>query len=170
MGRGASDCEALEMTKWFNTNYHYFVPELDSNTRFHLNSQKIISEFREASALGITPKINIIGPLTFLSLAKTQDGSDPFQFLPLILTLYCQLMVELGSLAKNIVIQIDEPILVCDLPEERLSLLSEIYNELVNVCPENRLLVMTYFDQASEAVRELVGSSIWGIGRKYWIL
>jgi 5-methyltetrahydropteroyltriglutamate--homocysteine methyltransferase len=85
MARGNESSTAMEMTKWLNTNYHYIVPELSAETVFRLNPQKIISEYTEAKSAGIKTKINIIGPLSFLGLAKTTDGSDNFKLLEKII-------------------------------------------------------------------------------------
>ena len=71
MARGNKDAVAMEMTKWFNTNYHYIVPELSKEDSFSLNSTKVINEYKEAKAQGITTKINLIGPITFLGLSKS---------------------------------------------------------------------------------------------------
>jgi 5-methyltetrahydropteroyltriglutamate--homocysteine methyltransferase len=71
MARGNNKAVAMEMTKWFNTNYHYIVPELSKEDSFSLNSTKVINEYKEAKAQGITTKINLIGPITFLGLSKS---------------------------------------------------------------------------------------------------
>ena len=68
---GSADAPALEMTKWFNTNYHYLVPELEKNLEFSLDSTKILEEYKEARILGIKPIINILGPVTFLSVIQS---------------------------------------------------------------------------------------------------
>jgi 5-methyltetrahydropteroyltriglutamate--homocysteine methyltransferase len=76
MARG-NGTAAMEMTKWFNTNYHFIVPELSDDLVFQLDPEKILSEYQEAKDMGVTTKINIIGPLTFLALSKTKDGAIP---------------------------------------------------------------------------------------------
>ena len=78
MARGNDTCVAMEMTKWFNTNYHYIVPEISKETTFKLNSKKIIEEYEEAKELGIKTKINLLGPITYLGLSKSIDNSDVF--------------------------------------------------------------------------------------------
>jgi 5-methyltetrahydropteroyltriglutamate--homocysteine methyltransferase len=80
MARGSDLAVAMEMTKWFNTNYHYIVPELSESIQFNLDSSKIISEYNEAKTIGIDPKINIIGPLTFLELSKDVHGKDCYSY------------------------------------------------------------------------------------------
>ena len=79
MARGTNECVAMEMTKWFNTNYHYIVPELSTEDEYRLNSSKIINEYKEAKAQGIKTKINLIGPITFLGLSKRVDRGDTYE-------------------------------------------------------------------------------------------
>jgi len=95
MARGNKSSVAMEMTKWFNTNYHYIVPELSSEDSYKLNSSKIINEFNEAKRLGIKTKINLIGPLTFLGLSKTIDNSNSYDLLDKILPIYEELLTDL---------------------------------------------------------------------------
>ncbi len=92
MARGNKDSLAMEMTKWFNTNYHYIVPELSLDDEYKLNASKIINEYKEAKAQGIKAKINLIGPLTFLGLSKRVDNKDCFELLHKILPIYEQLI------------------------------------------------------------------------------
>src|SRR5690606_8396252 len=88
MARGRQDAPAMEMTKWFDTNYHYIVPELTADMPFALSSTKPVDEFQEAKFLGITTRPVLIGPVTFLTLAKIGDGSDRWALLPKILPIY----------------------------------------------------------------------------------
>jgi 5-methyltetrahydropteroyltriglutamate--homocysteine methyltransferase len=80
MARGNKDAVAMEMTKWFNTNYHYIVPELSLEDDYSLNASKIINEYKEAKEIGIKTKINLIGPITYLGLSKRSDGGDSYEF------------------------------------------------------------------------------------------
>ncbi len=112
MARGNKTSVAMEMTKWFNTNYHYIVPELSKETKFSLNPTKILNEYKEAKAQGITPKINLIGPITFLALSKTTDGSCALCHLDALVEQYAKLLVEISKLDNEVVVQIDEPIFV----------------------------------------------------------
>ena len=82
----------MEMTKWFDTNYHYIVPELTADTAFALSTTKAVDEFKEAKFLGITTRPVLIGPVTFLKLAKMRDGSDRWALLPKILPIYRQVL------------------------------------------------------------------------------
>src|SRR5271157_5990307 len=121
MARGSQaagrDLPALEMTKWFDTNYHYIVPEVDARQRFHLSFTKAIDQFEEARALGVKTRPVLLGPVTFLSLAKPSDGkSDPLSLLDGVLPVYEQVMSRLAEMGADWV-QVDEPILVTDLEE-----------------------------------------------------
>src|SRR5580692_3597987 len=111
MARGTADAPAMEMTKWFDTNYHYIVPELTADTSFALSTTKAVDEFKEAKFLGITTRPVLIGPVTFLKLAKMRDGSDRWALLPKILSVYRQVLTALATAGAEWV-QIDEPILV----------------------------------------------------------
>ena len=164
MARGDQKRVAMEMTKWFNTNYHYIVPELSAQTRFKLNATKVLSELEEARAFGITPKVNLIGPLTFLSLAKATDNSDVFAHLDRVVELYEQLLVQLAQHASNLYVQFDEPILSLGSDPLTQARLSTVYKTLSCASPILKLIVTTYFDHAKESVSTLSKSGVWGIG------
>ena len=115
LARGTKEAQACEMTKWFNTNYHYIVPELSKDTNFKLNSKKVVDEFKEAKALGIKTKINLTGIITYLGLSKSVDNEDVYLNVNKVLDLYVELLKELDTLDDNIVIQFDEPLFVKDL-------------------------------------------------------
>ncbi len=164
MARGNALSAAMEMTKWFNTNYHYIVPELSKDINFKLNTDKIIAEYQEAKELGISPKINIIGPISFLGLSKTVDDSDPYFYLNRVLSVYKDLLSSLAKLDNTVVVQIDEPIFVKDLSEAQKGLIFKTYNELSCVNKALKIIVTTYFEHATEALKELQKTKIWGIG------
>ncbi|MEG6520658.1 5-methyltetrahydropteroyltriglutamate--homocysteine S-methyltransferase [Desulfotomaculum sp. 1211_IL3151] len=165
MARGTSNAVALEMTKWFNTNYHYIVPELSDTMDFSLNADKIINEYLEAKEYGIRTKINLIGPITFLSLSKRVDRNpDTLELLQRILPCYVSLLKKMAFLDDEVYIQFDEPIVVKDLDKRTLELFYLSYKELANVDSRLRLIVMTYFDHAVEAVKTLFDIPIYGIG------
>lgn len=164
MARGEQNTLAMEMTKWFNTNYHYIVPELCASESYSLNATKIIEEYKEAKAVGITPKINLIGPLTFLSLAKRSDGGEPLDLHAKILPLYEALLSELSTLDSEIVIQIEEPIFVKECDSKLLSLIKPTYTTLANSAKNIKLIVTSYFEHANEATKILLHTPIWGIG------
>ncbi len=136
MARGKAptgdEAHACEMTKWFDTNYHYIVPELVSNTDFKLNNPSIINDTNKAIKAGFEPKPTIVGPLTFLYLSKTKDNSDKLEFLDKLLPLYIEL-IKLIKQAGAKLIQIDEPILGLDLDDKWLNKMLPVYKELNNV-------------------------------------
>ena len=164
MARGNQDCVAMEMTKWFNTNYHYIVPEISKDTTFKLNSKKVIKEYKEAQELGINTKINLIGAITYLGLSRSIDNSDVFVHISSVVKVYKELLEEISKLNENIVVQFDEPLFVKDLEPKVLSLLKSVYDELSNVSPNIRIVVTTYFEHSNEATKILVNTPIWAVG------
>ena len=121
---------ASEMTKWFDTNYHYIVPEFDSNTTFQLSTNKLFDEYSEAKQLGIETRPVLVGPVTYLKLGKVTSGElNKFDLLGPLLTVYEEILrkcYELG--VKDI--QIDEPIAALDLSTEEKELLKTAYDRL----------------------------------------
>ncbi|KRG49272.1 5-methyltetrahydropteroyltriglutamate--homocysteine methyltransferase [Stenotrophomonas panacihumi] len=140
---GGIDVHALEMTKWFDTNYHYLVPELAAGQSFQLRSRKAVEEFREAQALGIQTRPVLLGPVTFLQLSKTVDGSDRWALLDALLPVYAQLLGELRAAGAEWV-QLDEPALVLDLDEAAREAYTRAYAYLADV-PRPNVLLATYF-------------------------
>jgi len=164
MARGNANATAMEMTKWFNTNYHYIVPELSVEDKYKLNADKIIEEYKEAKEQGITPKINLIGPLTYLGLSKRGDGGDTYELSNKIITIYEELLVKISELDTHITLQIDEPIFVKDIDTKLLSLIKPTYDRLSNVAANIEIIVSTYFEHTSEALKVLVHTPIKAIG------
>ena len=164
MARGNQDCVAMEMTKWFNTNYHYIVPEISKDTTFSLNSKKVIEEYKEALELGINTKINLIGAITYLGLSKSVDNSDLFAHISSVVKVYKELLEEISKLNSEIVVQFDEPLFVKDLEPKVLSLLKPVYDELSNVSKNIKIVVTTYFEHSNEATKILVNTPIWALG------
>lgn len=164
MARGNKTTVAMEMTKWFNTNYHYIVPELSNEDVYTLNASKILNEYKEAKALGIKTKINLIGPITFLGLSKKIDGGDTYLLHNKILPVYVALLKEIASLDEHITVQIDEPIFVKDNEPKVLSLIKQTYDTLAKVSENIDIIVTTYFEHSCEATKVLVHTPIWGIG------
>lgn len=164
MARGDNSNVAMEMTKWFNTNYHYIVPELSIEDQYKLNSKKIIEEYKEAKNQGIKTKINIIGPITFLALSKRIDRGDTFELLNKVLPIYEELLQEISQLDENITVQIDEPIFVKDNEPKILSLIKLTYDRLASRSQNIKIIVTTYFEHSTEATKVLVNTPIWGIG------
>ncbi|MDR0636780.1 MAG: 5-methyltetrahydropteroyltriglutamate--homocysteine S-methyltransferase [Treponema sp.] len=164
MARGNGKAAAMEMTKWFNTNYHFIVPELSDDLVFHLDPGKILSEYREAKDMGIMTKINIIGPLTFLALSKTNTRDDPFKYLHKLMPVYKQLLEEIARLDESVYVQFDEPAFVKNPSDKLLSLIQETYGELAAVSGKIKIVVTSYFEHAAEALKLLGKTPVWGIG------
>ncbi|WP_269792435.1 5-methyltetrahydropteroyltriglutamate--homocysteine S-methyltransferase [Stenotrophomonas sp. Iso1] len=137
------DLHALEMTKWFDTNYHYLVPELQRDQVFKLHGDKPQTEYREARALGIQTRPVLLGPVSFLLLSKTTDGSHPLDLLDNLLPAYVQLLGELKQLGASWV-QLDEPVLVQDLDETTRAAFVHAYAVLAEL-PRPDILLATYF-------------------------
>ena len=163
MARGNKDAVAMEMTKWFNTNYHYIVPELTPNDNYKLVATKIINEYKEAKELGIDAKINLIGPITFLALSKRVDRGDTFELLGKILPIYEALIAEIAKLDEKIIVQIDEPQFARDLEPKVLSLIKPTYDRLASVSDNVKIIVATYFEHSCEATKILVNTPILGL-------
>ena len=164
MARGNKDSVAMEMTKWFNTNYHYIVPELSSDDNYELDATKIIKEYNEAKSHGVKTKINLIGPITFVGLSKRVDGNDTFELYYKILPLYEELLKKISTLDKEVIVQIDEPFLVKDNDFKVLSLVKPTYDLLANVAENIKIAVTTYFEHSNEASNILINTPIWAIG------
>lgn len=134
---------ALEMTKWFDTNYHYLVPQLVAGQQFTLTSNRPLATFREALALFIRTRPVLLGPVSFLLLSKAADGSDPLDLLDRLLPLYGQILRELAEAGASWV-QMDEPVLALDLPEKARVALALTYSVLARG-PAPDILLATYF-------------------------
>ncbi len=165
MARGTGDAVAMEMTKWFNTNYHYIVPELSGNMDLELRPAKAFSEFNEAAEVGINTKINLIGPVTFLALSKRVDGNeDALDLMPAFLPLYVSLLRSISELGDEVFVQFEEPIVVRDPDNKILECLKTAYETLARAVPRVRLIVTTYFDHATEAVEALRDVHLFAMG------
>ena len=162
MARGSQtselDVPALEMTKWFDTNYHYLVPELSKNQEFKLSSNKPFAEYEEAKQAGFDTKPVILGPLTFLSLSKGIDGSNTIDLLGKIVPVYKEIIKKFSELGAQW-IQIDEPILVKDLDANTVSKIKATLNELKQAAGSSKILLTTYFEDLNEDVQKEVFDS-----------
>ncbi|MDT8760990.1 5-methyltetrahydropteroyltriglutamate--homocysteine S-methyltransferase [Sphingomonas psychrotolerans] len=138
---GHGSVTACEMTKWFDTNYHYLVPELAEGQKLALNRLKVVDEYREAKAQGYETRPVLLGPVTWLSLAKGR-GVDPFDMLDEVLGLYAAILGQLAHAGAEWV-QIDEPVLVLDLDEKQRRALTRAYARLSRSGP--KLMLTTYF-------------------------
>ncbi len=162
------DVTAMEMTKWFDTNYHYIVPELGPDTRFSLSSSKPFDEYVEAEdALGISTVPVLIGPVSFLLLSKPGDGVDEdfdrLSLLEPLLGVYGEVIERLAEHGAEWV-QLDEPCFVMSRDERELDALRLAYEELPKVHERTRLAVKTYFDHVGDAYAVLRETPIDGLG------
>ncbi len=145
MARGAKDTAALEMTKWFDTNYHYVVPEFEPEHLYSLRSTKVVDEYLEARALGIETRPVLLGPVSFVLLGKpTSPGVTRAQVLQQILPIYKQLLQRLAAAGADWV-QIDEPCLCLDLDAATESRYRDAYAELRATASLPKLLLASYF-------------------------
>jgi 5-methyltetrahydropteroyltriglutamate--homocysteine methyltransferase len=139
----ASGLPALEMTKWFDTNYHYLVPRLAAGQRFTLTSNRPLAQFREAAAFPLRTRPVLLGPVSFLLLSKTTDGSDALDLLDAALPIYVQVLRELAE-AGAAWVQMDEPVLALDLTDKARAAFGSAYATLAaNPTPE--ILLISYF-------------------------
>ncbi|MBC8718500.1 5-methyltetrahydropteroyltriglutamate--homocysteine S-methyltransferase [Ochrobactrum sp. Marseille-Q0166] len=153
---------ALEMTKWFDTNYHYMVPELTDDQSFALSSRKPVEHFLEAKALGIHTRPVILGPVTFLKLAKsTAAGFNPIALLPKLLPVYETLLEELAAAGADWV-QIDEPSLVLDLiPNERAAF--ELAYQRLSAASPVKILIASYFGELGNNLETALALPVAGL-------
>ena len=147
MARGTPQQPALAMKKWFDTNYHYLVPEVGADSRFKLNRDWLLPEIKEAQALGHAVKVVLPGPLTWLWLSAAEAGFDKLKLLGVLLNVYWVLLGELKALGVEWV-QIDEPILSLDLPVEWLSAYPGVFSELASAGP--KIMLATYFGDVGQ--------------------
>ncbi|NIF85693.1 5-methyltetrahydropteroyltriglutamate--homocysteine S-methyltransferase [Comamonas sp. Tr-654] len=138
---------AGEMTKWFDTNYHYIVPEFSSTTEFKLDASRLLEQLAEARAQGIQAKPVLIGPVTYLALSKAKDGTSKLELLQRLLPIYAQLLDVLATQGVEWV-QMDEPILVTELDADWQHAFHTAYHHLKSC--RIKLLLATYFGQLAE--------------------
>jgi len=164
MARGRESAPAMEMTKWFDTNYHYIVPELGPDTTFRLASDKPFEALAEAKDAGVASKVVLVGPITFLLLGKSQDESfDWLSLLDPLLDVYEEIVQRLNADGAEW-IQLDEPILVTDVEDSVLAALRTAYERLGAARGQTKIAVQTYFDQVGDAYEMLVNLPVDGIG------
>ncbi len=160
---GKGDVPAQEMTKWFDTNYHYLVPEVGLRQRFELTTTKPVDEFREAKALGIHTRPVIIGPVTWLLLAKpAQEGFEPLSLLGALLPVYVELLSRLRNAGADWV-QIDEPALVLDLDDAARAAFQTAYAEFAERVSGLKLMLTTYFGALGDNLDTAVGLPVAGL-------
>lgn len=149
LARGNKDQFAIEMTKWFDTNYHYLVPEFHADTEFKANAKHYVQQLKEAQALGLKAKPTVVGPLTFLWVGKEKGevAFDRLSLLPKLLPVYVEILTALVEAGAEW-IQIDEPALTVDLPKEWVEAYKDVYATLSKVSA--KILLGTYFGSVAE--------------------
>ncbi len=162
LARGNATQFAMEMTKWFDTNYHYIVPEWHGDTEFSAHSARLIAQIKEAKAQGHDIKPTLVGPLTLLWLGKKKEefGCRLKVLLPKLLPVYAQLLRELAAEGVDW-IQIDEPILAVDAGEAWTNAFPDVYKELANTGV--RIIIGTYFASVAEHVKLLSNLPVHGV-------
>ncbi|MEV0972696.1 5-methyltetrahydropteroyltriglutamate--homocysteine S-methyltransferase [Microtetraspora glauca] len=167
MARGADGLAPLRMTKWFDTNYHYIVPEIGIDTAFRLAGDKPLAEVREARALGVDTRPVLLGPVTFLLLSQPAPGGPsgfaPLDRLPDLLPAYERLLEALAAEGVGWV-QLDEPALVADRTEEELAAVRTAYRRLGALTSRPALLVASYFGDPGDALPALADTPVEAIG------
>src|SRR5690606_25493191 len=166
MARGADGVAPLELTKWFDTNYHYLVPEIAPDTAFSLADDTLLAEHREAAALGIDTRPVVLGPVTFLLLSKPAPSAPP-SFRPLdrlddVVAVYAELLARLADQGVAWV-QLDEPAFVADRSAAEIAALREAYERLGGLRRRPALLVASYFGDLGPAMPVLAAAPVEGL-------
>lgn len=159
----AGDTKALAMKKWFNTNYHYLVPELSDNTEIKLVGDKPFVEYEEAKAIGVLTKPVLIGGFTFLKLAKYKGSKTINDFADQVADAYIAILDRFNEQGVEWV-QFDEPSLVTDLTQEDVALFTALYEKVLAHKGNVKVLLQTYFGDIRDSYEEVVGLDFDGIG------
>ncbi len=163
MARGNDDAPAMEMTKWFDTNYHFMVPEMEDGTQPKLSSTKIFDEFEEAKALGITTRPVLIGPCTLPFLAKHKgENIDHMKLWNDIISVYEEILQKLEATGAEWV-QIDEPMLALDLGDMAREGFKQCYERLSKAAPGIKILLTTYFGDLRENMETVFSLPVAGV-------
>lgn len=157
------DVKALAMKKWFNTNYHYMVPEIDDDAKICLAGSKPFDEFLEAKNLGVATKPVVIGAFTFLKLARFTGKKSAQDFADSVARSYCELLAKFASLGADW-IQFDESALVRDLSGEDLALFVSLYKKILSEKKDLKILLQTYFGDIRDGYEKIVSLDFDGIG------
>lgn len=156
------DCKALTMKKWFNTNYHYMVPELYDDSKFNLEFDYVKEEIELYKSLGGKIRPVVIGPFTFLKLSKYKGSKTICDYVSDITNTYKNFLNEISKIHSGW-IQIDEPFLVKDLEEEDIKIFNTIYKELLK-SKNNKILLQTYFGDLRDCYTDAISLDFDGIG------
>lgn len=157
------DVKALAMKKWFNTNYHYIVPETEDDTKIKLSGDKLWNEYAEADELGIKTKPMLTGAYTMLKLCRYTGNKSEKDYVGDIIAAYKELLQTCGK--KQIAwVQFDEPALVLDMNDSDKALFHQIYDELLAVETDTKVLLQTYFGDIRDIYEEVIKMPFAGIG------
>ena len=156
------DIPAMEMTKWFNTNYHYIVPEIEKGMKISLSSLKPVEDYLEAKNLGIETRPVLLGPVTFLLLSKSFEGIEPLSMLDKILPVYAEVLQRLHKAGAEWV-QIDEPYLVMDLNEDVKQAFVKAYKTLSQTDKRSKMILTSYFGSVADQLKLLASLPVEGI-------
>lgn len=156
------ELKALEMTKWFDSNYHYIVPLLHKNQEFKLKRNFPLEAFNEALAAGFHTRPVLIGPFTFLKLSKTTDNSNPLALLDRLLPIYKTILQELSKAGAKWV-QIDEPSLVTDLTDAERLQFAHIYRKFAEAAPELKIMLSAYYGSYGDNLDMILSLPIAGL-------
>lgn len=157
------DIKAFAMKKWFNTNYHYMVPEIEDTTEIRLAGEKPFAEYAEAKALGVPAKLVLIGPFTFLKLARFTGEKTLSDFVEDTVKAYCDYLAKLNELGAAWA-ELDEPYLVKDLSAEDIALFTQIYKTVLAAKGNVKVLLQTYFGDVRDCYSEITALDFDGIG------
>ncbi|MDY3915968.1 MAG: 5-methyltetrahydropteroyltriglutamate--homocysteine S-methyltransferase [Selenomonadaceae bacterium] len=157
------DVKALPMKKWFNTNYHYIVPEIEDNAHFHLAGHKILTEFAEAQASGILTKPVICGPFTFLHLARYMGRKGVADYIEEAAQAYAELLQNFAKLGAEWV-QFDEPFLVHDLSAADIACFTALYEKILAAKGSVKILLQTYFGDIRDIYPTIMAMPFDGVG------
>ena len=157
------DVKALAMKKWFNTNYHYMVPEIEDDTQVKLVGNKLFEEYQEAKAEGVETKPVVTGAFTLLKLLRYTGEKTEQDFVNVIISVYCELLRKCNSLGVKW-LQFDEPYLVHDLTEEDLQLFEKLYSSILVSKGNSKILLQTYFGDIRDGYERIGKLSFDGIG------
>ncbi|MGG7178625.1 5-methyltetrahydropteroyltriglutamate--homocysteine S-methyltransferase [Clostridium paraputrificum] len=156
------DVKALPMKKWFNTNYHYIVPELEEDAELKINDDKPFELFKEANKLGIKSKPTIIGPFTFIKLVNIKGDKNISDWKEKLVEVYKNILFKFNEIGLEY-LQIDEPILVTDLTEDDIKLFNDIYTNLLEKERNYKLILQTYFGDVRDIYTDLLNHKFDGI-------
>ncbi|RYG16378.1 MAG: 5-methyltetrahydropteroyltriglutamate--homocysteine S-methyltransferase, partial [Caulobacteraceae bacterium] len=160
---GGEGVPAMEMTKWFDTNYHYLAPEFTADQVFRLGSTKALDEYLEARAQGIETRPVLLGPVSYLLLGKTRgEAFDVLSLLPRLLPVYAEVLRSLARAGATWV-QLDEPCLVTDLSDEARAAYDHAYRVLTDVTPPIKVMLTTYFGALGDNLETALNLPVQGL-------